>query len=502
MTSMFSDEYHQSTMKSQADATGKAEDKSGIVYWMQRAVQECDRAAPDFAPDPVHDLRVALRRCRSLAEGFASFDPDPSWNEMRKAGGRLFKRLGELRDAQVMIELMENQGAPRDDAASMLIDYLAVNERDLKAAVLGSLKDFDIKKWTARTARLSKRAARIPPDGPAFRHLALERWHQAYVLHRQALRNRTHIGFHRLRISLKKFRYIVENFLPSLHAYWGADLRALQDLLGEMHDIYVLLRVAINIRAFHNEQTRHQWQSWMEEEIRQRLNLYRIKMTRRDSLWRIWRAELPKGDELESAVIERLRTWASFRDPDTGRSKHSADLALQLYDGLAHLNMLGAAAGGRSRKILRASALMHAVGFSARGKKYQKASYRVINRLPAPIGWESDDLKIASLAVRYHRGPLPKPGRKQMRGLSAEKQQTIRTLCGILRLVITLGSSRRTKISGVSVSRPGEALVVIANGYQPYDSLAQNAAHARYLLEIVVGLPIIICGSEGIPFAH
>jgi len=47
-----------------------------------------------FGADPVHDLRVALRRCRSLADGLMALDPDPDWKAMKKAGRRLFQRLG------------------------------------------------------------------------------------------------------------------------------------------------------------------------------------------------------------------------------------------------------------------------------------------------------------------------------------------------------------------------------------------------------------------------
>ena len=72
--------------------------KSGLAFWMQRVLEECDRAALNFAPDPVHDLRVALRRCCSIADGIAAIDPDPRWKDMKKAGKRLFRRLGELRD--------------------------------------------------------------------------------------------------------------------------------------------------------------------------------------------------------------------------------------------------------------------------------------------------------------------------------------------------------------------------------------------------------------------
>ena len=47
-------------------------------------------------------------------------------------------------------------------------------------------------------------------------------------------------GFHRLRITIKRFRYIVENFLPLQHAAWSDDLKHIQDLLGDVHDLDVL----------------------------------------------------------------------------------------------------------------------------------------------------------------------------------------------------------------------------------------------------------------------
>ena len=48
---------------------------TGLRYWMLRVLEECGKAAVDFQPDPVHDLRVSLRRCRSLADGMIAMDP-------------------------------------------------------------------------------------------------------------------------------------------------------------------------------------------------------------------------------------------------------------------------------------------------------------------------------------------------------------------------------------------------------------------------------------------
>ena len=74
---------------------------------MLRVLEECEHVSADFAADPVHDLRVSLRRCRSLADGLMALDPDPNWKAMKKAGKRLFQRLGDLRDVQVMMEWVE-----------------------------------------------------------------------------------------------------------------------------------------------------------------------------------------------------------------------------------------------------------------------------------------------------------------------------------------------------------------------------------------------------------
>src|SRR5437588_9146058 len=74
---------------------------------MARVLEECDSVAADFSPDPVHDLRVALRRCRSMADGLMAIVLDSDWKKMKRAGKRLFQKLGDLRDTQVMMEWVE-----------------------------------------------------------------------------------------------------------------------------------------------------------------------------------------------------------------------------------------------------------------------------------------------------------------------------------------------------------------------------------------------------------
>src|ERR1700687_524640 len=90
---------------------------TGLRYWMERVLQECNHVSGDFSADPVHDLRVALRRCRSLADGMIAMDPERDWKAMKKAGKRLFQRLGAFRDLPLMMGCIEKLAPTANQAA-------------------------------------------------------------------------------------------------------------------------------------------------------------------------------------------------------------------------------------------------------------------------------------------------------------------------------------------------------------------------------------------------
>jgi CHAD domain-containing protein len=262
---------------------------TGLRYWMARVLEECEHVSADFSADPVHDLRVALRRCRSMADGMMAMDPDKDWKAMKKAGKRLFQRLGTLRDVQIMMEWIEKlavhvartpslallppeenpgdatgtsastesvESSPHDPAALALLDILRARESEQKHQARAALDEFDRKQWRQWSQSLPVRAARIRPGSAVFKHLALERWTAARELHTRAMRNRSQIAFHTLRIGIKRFRYIVENFLPEEHKAWSNDLKHMQDLLGEVHDLDVLWATALACHVFPDEASR------------------------------------------------------------------------------------------------------------------------------------------------------------------------------------------------------------------------------------------------------
>jgi CHAD domain-containing protein len=464
----------------------------GLDFWMGCVMQEFVHARRDFAPDQVHDLRVALRRCRFIADGFRSFDPHPAWKQMKNEGKRLFRQLGALRDIQVMIEWVQRLAPVADETSTIMNTYLVGQEKRFKANAEKALLNFNKKKWISWRRLLSERSQRIPPDSMAFRHLALERWSEMRELHRQALRNRSHVAYHRLRIGLKKFRYTIENFLPAFYASWGTELRELQDLLGEMHDLYVLWRTALAIKAIRDEVTRTDWRQRVFGEIKRRLGEYREKMLGKTSLALVWRSELPDSMGITAAAFARIRAWAMFRDPDFAHSELVARLALQIYDGLDSCALMLASNLSDARRKLEAAALLHDVGLSEARKKHHLASYRLICKMNPPLGWSAETLRHIALIARFHRGSLPRPAKKAFSDVPDEQKKSIILLCGILRLANAFDWAHEKRILRLEVKKTGDFLRVIAPGYAGDDASAERLAAARHLLEASCGLPILI----------
>ena len=467
------------------------EKRGGLAYWANRVLEECHRAAAGFAADPVHDLRVAIRRCRSMADGFISIDPDPAWKQMKRLAKPLFSSLGELRDTQVMLEWVAKLSPPGDPLGETLAASLAQKELALKAASHDALLTFDTGLWASLNAHLAQRTGKVPLEGLVFQHLALERWIDARQLHHRALRNRSSFAYHQLRIGIKRFRYTVENFLPQRHRKWSKDLRVLQDALGEVHDLDVLramIKTHIDVTAAEHSQ----WQNRLSEERQQRLNLYRELMLGKNSRWNLWRSQLPQGAQLEEAALEKLRTWASFLDPDLPHSARVAQFALQLYDGLSSCGAM--TAKPEDRRILQAAAILHEVGrthVNGHGG-HQKRGKRMVSKLKPPIGWSEGEMHYVALLVRHHRGALPLGAKSPFVGVVANRRSELMRLMGILRLANAFDDAHDGAVSSIRVERHNGFVVISGEGLRRLSENAQRVAEERYLLDTTSRRAIVI----------
>ncbi len=459
---------------------------------MERVLEEAEKAGQDFAADPVHDLRVALRRCRSMADGFMAVDPDRTWKAMSKEGRRLFRGLGELRDAQVMMEWVRRHATPDDPAAAAMLAHLAQREEELKRAAAESLRGFDRERWRGWIGRLHGRARRLPPGCAIFQLSAVRAWTAAHELHKQAVRNRSAASYHRLRIGLKKFRYLVENFLPVRHAEWGHDLKALQDLLGEAHDLSVLWNLAVALRAFGDDESRQRWRAPINDERARLLRAYRERTVGSASLWNAWRHGLPPQSRLQSLSLGVIRKWAFFHGINLARVPEVRRFALALFDGLKSRKSSQREDLKSQRAILHAAAILHNAGRAKGRKKEEKATAGLLRQLPPLPGFSADSVELTAMVVRCHRGRFRGMHDADFASLPEDCRQAVVELAGMLRLARTLARTRECPIRQLKARRLSDSIVILAEGYSEFGGLAAKVARARYMLECAYQMPILI----------
>jgi CHAD domain-containing protein len=465
---------------------------SGLSYWMDRVIEECDRALLDLNAESVHDLRIALRRCRTIADGFMVIDPDKSWKVMKKECGRIFKRLGELRDVQVMMGWIPQFGTYADPAAARMMNHLVRREQQLKLEAIESLRSFDRKAWSSWSKRLQKRSRLIPLEGRVFQLDALRAWEEAYQLHKEALRNRSDRSFHALRIGLKRLRYTVENFLPARHEQWGQDFKNLQDYLGEVHDLAVLWDTGIQIQAFPDTESRKRWRSRLHSEKQRRVERYREKTVGPDSLWSVWRAGLPPKERLRSVALLWLQKSAYLRGTDLKHARRVRSLALQLYRSLKTLRPASRGEDRDWRSILHAAAIFHEVGGAAMRKKHGRASARVLCRFPDLPGFPRELLLRTASIVRYHHHGLGILEAEHLAGIQDRQRQAMIMLAGILRIAEALVRYCHPPIAHISIPRDSECIIIEAEGYSESGRHVEKLARDRHLLEYASNRPVLI----------
>jgi HD superfamily phosphodiesterase len=279
----------------------------------------------------------------------------------------------------------------------------------------------------------------------------------------------------------------------------------------------VLWATALESGIFtNNEAARQAWHEKIMAERQKRVEEYRSLTNGPGSLWKVWRAGLPHGAEIQKIATQRMKLWAKALDPDFAHSERVAKLALQLHDGLEVRGMTGHSSNGESaREDARASlylgALLHDVGKARGNRGHQKRSMELIKAHGTPLGWKAENVRRAALLARFHDGALPTRSHKALRDLLSDEQKTVIRLAAILRLANALdvthdGRVRSLKLENVALpkqssngfrQRPAplgknEALVIAAEGYSDGTATAQAVAAQRYLLETVLKRPILV----------
>jgi triphosphatase len=177
-------------------------------------------------PEYLHQMRVGLRRLRSLLRAFAEMLERTGGLERRLRG--LMRALAAARDWDVILERL-GPVAPAERAAAGRRAREAVSSPEFNALLFEALRWIESRPFRRGDATLAGIGAR-----------ALERLHRKACAHAGG---RGAAARHALRIRVKRLRYAIEYFAPAFSASDIAPslaaLHQLQDLLGDLNDIAV-----------------------------------------------------------------------------------------------------------------------------------------------------------------------------------------------------------------------------------------------------------------------
>jgi CHAD domain-containing protein len=472
--------------------SGSHPERRGLSFWMDRVIKELEKVRLSLDADSVHDLRVAIRRCRSVAAVMEEVDADPAWPAMRKVARKLFRGLGALRDAQVMDEWIKKLAPESDPVRTYLHASFESNEPKLQENALRVAARFDQKSWKRLERTLRQRSRLVPIGSLAAECLALERFERARELHTKALRSEKPKPWHALRIGLKRFRYTVESLLPEHYALWSDDLKRLQDMLGEVHDLDVLAEVVKKSDFLETEDSLKLWQEIIGRERNQRIATYRQLTLGKTSLWNLWRSGLPTNGRVQAAALDRLRATARAVDPHVRRTSQVSRVAVALFDAFKRADSGAAFTDATLHRVLLAAARLHGVGNAGAGKSPQKAARKLLLALPVPPGWSNDDWELLAMAVRYHRGAEPRAKDRSFSKLSAAQQDSVRALAGVLRLARALRKCGALTGAGLRAEKSTDAIVLRVPGLADDIGTAARLAAGKHLLEDYLRLPVIV----------
>jgi CHAD domain-containing protein len=281
---------------------------AGLEVWMERVLERADKVPPSWDEDDIHSLRTALRRCRTMADALQQVNPAPGWRKLKQGSRDLFQVMGSLRDTQVERLWIKRLARPGDALRKQMLLLLSREEIRQRKAAEKTLDDFDRKNWRKWSRKLSAKARFFPLESVVFQRLALAKLNEAVELLQLARKRPSSIAWHRVRIALKRFRYIVENFMPQRYEVWVDDLKQLQDLLGDVHDLDVL-RTAIRChRSQLNPELVAQWRERIKTERKARLGEFLARTTGRESPWLVWRAAFHWGNTIKAAPLAQRQT--------------------------------------------------------------------------------------------------------------------------------------------------------------------------------------------------
>lgn len=221
--------------------------------------------------ESVHQMRVAIRRMRSLFNLIGAYYRRKTVAEYERGLREIARALGAIRDLDVLILDLQDFQAELPPGSQETLDPVIAILEDRRSAFRARLNRlFNSKRYSRflrRFQRLTKRAGR-----GARRLKRAETPHQLrhvlpLLLHERLARVKAYdtvlpavddTTLHALRVEYKQLRYALEFFQPILGRSAGAFLsqvKAMQEILGRINDIAVFSETVARLDDLPPEQS-------------------------------------------------------------------------------------------------------------------------------------------------------------------------------------------------------------------------------------------------------
>ncbi len=275
-----------------------------LQSWMERAAELHEVLLREgFGVEAVHDFRTALRRCRSMFATLRTLVGGSGWKRAGRLARVVFRALSDLRDTQVQLgwaRRLAREGAFAHGLLTLLAEREARGAREAMVALRG----FDVAAWRALSVELPEHVATSRLDEGALVAEAEARLGEVVALHEVAMASGEPEALHAVRIGVKKLRYVVENFFPASSGELLCELKRVQDVLGEIHDLDVLaatVRDAANVEGGLDKVACARWVSLIGRRREARRGRYVAWSTHRSTGWGWCRGALLQCGNMRNA---------------------------------------------------------------------------------------------------------------------------------------------------------------------------------------------------------
>ena len=228
---------------------------------------ELQRCRQEFSNEAVHDLRSTARRMLALIQLLNSISPRPRLEKLNHAFKDQLDQFDDLRDTQVILaEISESiQELPQLQAFE---EYLWEVEKKLLKTLRKKLKVIDLFD-VSKGIRRMRESLKVELDGDLLLQI-LRSVDDAFLITKQRqewINPAQATTIHRVRLTFKTFRYMVEIVQPLLPDFPTENLKLMNDyqsLMGEIQDVEIIMQALAdappNAASFDHEPVRRYYE--------------------------------------------------------------------------------------------------------------------------------------------------------------------------------------------------------------------------------------------------